>query len=286
MLIFLIKLFINFFNRLPESLALKIGRGLGLFWFYIIRFRRKLVIANLKKSFKEEKNEDEIYQIAKDNFIHYGTCLAEFLRLPKESNEKLKAKIKVKNLDNAKKALLKGKGLMVLVGHYGNWDYLSTGQALYNVGAHIITRQATNKTVNLYWQKIREDKGVKFLPDTNSIFSILRLLKKNEVIGIAFDQHVGGHQGIKTNFFGLPCYTMRAPALIAMKTGTPIVIAYNYRDENYCHQIEVSEEIPLDILDDPEETIRTNTQKYNDLIEAFVRERPSQWTWIHRRWKP
>jgi len=282
--IFLIKAVLFVFKWLPESLCIEAGRFLGLLWFYVIRYRRKLVLRNLKKAFKDEKSDKEIYDIARNNFIHYGISFAEFLRLPALSLRDIESKTTITGTENLNRALEKNKGLIVICGHYGNWDMLAIAQSLLGYNGYIITRRAKNKSVDRFWQKIRENKGVRFLPDRNSIFSILRLLKNNEKVGIIFDQHAGEKMGVRVNFFGRPAWTMKAVALLVMKTGCPVIPAFMWRDKGH-HYFEAGPEIPFTPCETSDEAIKVNTQKYNDILESFIRKHPAQWLWIHRRWK-
>jgi KDO2-lipid IV(A) lauroyltransferase len=126
--------------------------------------------------------------------------------------------------------------------------------------------------------------GVQFLPTEGSVFRILRLLKKNKIVVMIFDQRMRGKNGIRVNFFNWPAVTMRAVSLITMKTGSPVIPVYIWR-EGGTHIYETGSEIPLIHGHTEEETMRLSTQRYNDILEAFIRKHPEQWTWIHDRWK-
>jgi len=270
--------------RIPERSFLKLGKLLGLFWFYVVRYRRTLVMHNLTIAFWGEKPESELRAIARDNFIHYGLGIAEFLRFPLLTREALDNKIVIHGFDHFQAAKEKGRGVVVIMGHYGNWDMLAVSQAILGVGAHIVTRVAKNNVANNYWMKIRADKGVRFLSERNSIFSILKLLKANGVVGLLMDQCMHGSMGIWVEFFGREARTMKAPAWLALKTGCAVVPINNYR-ENGRHHVVIHPVLEWIPNDDEDAAIRLNTQRYNDVLERFIRERPSQWLWIHRRWK-
>ncbi|MBU0991475.1 MAG: lysophospholipid acyltransferase family protein [Proteobacteria bacterium] len=282
--VILIRAVLYIFQRIPENTALSFGKKLGLFWFHVIRYRRSLVIDNLRKAFSQEKSEAEILRLARDNFIHYGIYLVEFLRLPGLDRDDLEKRIKILDTSHIEKALLKGKGLIVICGHYGNFDLMAIAQSIAGFDTYIITKKIRNKSINEYWQKIREDKGVKFLPKKKSLFAILRLLKQNKIIGMIFDQHMGGNKGVNVNFFNRPASTMKAVAMIAVKTGTPVVPVFNWREDGI-HYLTSGPEIPLVTGSTKDETVLFSTQKFNDVIEAFIRQHPEQWIWVHKRWK-
>ena len=282
--IFLIRMVLLVFRILPENTAMCLGRWIGLLWFHVIRYRRRLVMTNLRLAFSHEKTEDQIRETARKNFIHYGLYLAEFLRLPGMSEKALEEKIRILDVSHIQTALSKGKGVIVICGHYGNFDLMAIAQSMAGFDSHIITKKIRNKTVNDYWQGIREAKGVNFLPKKNAMFTILRLLKKNNIVVMIFDQHMGKNKGVRVNFFNRPASTMKAVAMIALKTGTPVVPIFNWREDNR-HYLTSGPEIPLVQGTSKEETIRLSTQRFNDVLEAFIRKHPEQWTWIHRRWK-
>ena len=270
---------------IPEKTFLNLGKLLGLFWFHGIRFRRGLVMHNLRMAYRGEKTECELLAIARDNFVHYGVGMAEFLRFPLLGREALEEKIVLHGFEHLQAAIDRGRGVVVIMGHYGNWDMLAVSQALLGVGAHIVTRPAKNSVANEYWMKIRTEKGVRFIADRKSIYSILKLLKANAIVGMLMDQFMGSSMGIWVNFFGQEARTMKAPAWLALKTGCAVVAIDNYREgtRHHCVIYPALEWIPND---DEDEAIRLNTQNYNDVLERFIREHPSQWLWIHRRWKP
>ena len=282
--VLLIRMVLFLFRILPESTAMGLGKYIGLFWFHVIRYRRALVMANLRLAFSNEKTEEEITHIARKNFIHYGLYVAEFLRLPNLSEEAIEQKIRILDLSAIETALAKGKGLLIICGHYGNFDLMAIAQSMAGLDGYIITKKIRNKTVNAFWQGIREAKGVKFLPKKNAMFTILRLLKKNNIVVMIFDQHMGKSKGVRVNFFNRPASTMKAVAMIALKTGTPVVPIFNWREGNL-HYLTSGPEISLVQGRSKEETILRSTQRFNDVLEAFIRKHPEQWTWIHRRWK-
>lgn len=283
--IFFIELVLKLFQILPENVSLGLGKFLGLLWFHVIRYRRKLVINNLTQAFREEKSESEILQLARSNFIHYGISLVEVFRLPAMSNNEIKDRITVAGGENIDRALAKGKGLIFICGHTGNTEMFIAGQAVLGINAHVITRPAKNKPVDYFMRKTREDKGAKLLPEKNAIFTIFRLLKRNQIVSLVFDQHMPGEMAVRVDFFGRAAATMKAPALIALKTGTPVIFSGCYRAVNGKHHFECSNEIPLTVKETNDETISATTRHFNKILEDFIRKHPEQWFWVHRRWK-
>ena len=107
--VFLLNVFLQVFQYIPEKSAMALGKGLGLVWFYLIRYRRRLVLRNLELALGQEKNERERYHIARDNFIHYGLNLVEFFRLPFFKDEDFKRTVTILDTTSFDRALLKKK---------------------------------------------------------------------------------------------------------------------------------------------------------------------------------
>jgi len=285
-LMWLIKPVLLFFLVIPERTNIALGKGFGLFLYHVIRYRRSLVLDNLQKAFREEKSLDELRAIARENYIHYGLCIVEFLRIPLLTKETLHSKITVKGTaEHVDNALKQGKGVILLCAHCGNWEMMAIAQAIEGADAHIITKQVKNNIFDSLWSDIRKSKGVTLLPNKKSGLKIFKLLKRNKTVALIFDQHRPGTMGVRVNFFGRPASTMKAVAVLALKTGCAVIPVNNWRDEDNIHHAEAGEPLPFIQEETEEKTILTNTQMYNDVLESYIRQHPEQWTWIHRRWK-
>jgi KDO2-lipid IV(A) lauroyltransferase len=99
------------------------------------------------------------------------------------------------------------------------------------------------------------------------------------------DQSVIRAEGIVVPFLGKNAYAMKTPAILARKTGTPVVPLFIRRMENGHHVIEIGEEIPLAVSADSEAALRQDTINFIKPIEEYIKKYPSDWLWIHRRWK-
>ncbi len=98
------------------------------------------------------------------------------------------------------------------------------------------------------------------------------------------DQSAIRTEGVITDFLGKKAYTTKMPAMIARKTGAPVISAFIRRTDRG-HILDVGEEIELDRSDNMEEAVLRDTARFNTYIEEYIRQNPSDWLWIHRRWK-
>ena len=272
---------------LPTRLRLFIGDGVGFLWFDVFRIRRSVAVENVKLSFPELSHERHV-QIARRSLSSMGRTLTEYALFPYLNKENINHHYTFEGEDNLRRALDGGKGMILLTLHLGNGDFASAALALRGWPIHLISKEFKSRWLNDLWFGMRGRLGTKFISPEKSSFDILRALKKNEGVVFVLDQFMGPPIGVRTTFFGRETGTAQGCALIAVRTGAPVIPGYSYRLPDGTHRAVFEAPIPTPkILDDSlrDENIAALTQTYTDKIEEIVRRYPEQWMWIHRRWK-
>lgn len=271
---------------LPYRISVFFGGLFGVLAYTALVKYRNVTIDNLRSVFAHEKSEKEINKIARDVFCNLGKTAAECLSLRKFNAKAVKRLIKEEDYRPLKAILSKGKGIVVLASHFGNWEMSSIGGVACGLDVTIIARRIYYPPYNKFLVSIRGDKGVKTLyrDDKNVLRKSLSALKSNGVLGVAPDQDVDSIDGVFVNFFGKPAYTPTGPVIIAMLSGAPIVPTFMMR-ENGRSRLFVEEPIYIEKTDDRGRDIIKYTQKWSDVVEKYIRMYPSQWVWMHRRWK-
>jgi KDO2-lipid IV(A) lauroyltransferase len=271
---------------IPLPVAVFLGRALGWLLAHVLRFRRKVVSAQIVAAFPEWTPERR-RGVETAFYRHLGLLFMEMIRLPRTSPEFLLKNVTFHGREHAEAALAKGRGVLVLGGHFGSWELaLASGTPhRYNIG--IVFKEIKGALGQYAIDRIRGTHGVLGIPRRNSIFQILRQLRKNGMIGFVLDQNVTADEGVFVEFFGRQACTMPGLAVIAQRTGAPVVPVVFYRDPGLRrHHIEFLPELPWEeIPGNPEETLRLNTARYTKVLEEFVRRHPDQWMWLHKRWK-
>jgi len=257
--------------------------------YKLFPFRRGLALANFRRVFGEALPETEIRRLAQAYYAHFVRFLGEFLRLPFMSTERRKALIRVENMEVPLRAHAKGKGILLLTGHFGNWEVATVagiGQfPEYRGLFHFVRRPLKPGWLNDFvtWRFRRAGFGT--LAKRGSLESILELLGKGGIIVFVFDQHAGRRDGIPVDFFDHPAGTFKSLAILALNTGAPVIPAYSWREPDNTHVMRFEEPLPLIECDDVGEAIRRNTRAYNAAMERMLLRHPEQWIWMHRRWK-
>jgi KDO2-lipid IV(A) lauroyltransferase len=282
-----LKVFSLFINLLPESLSLWLGRQMGRVAFYLDREHRKVALQNLHIAFGQEKSESQIYAIAKGTFQNLGMTAAEFFRIPRMDVETFKKKVTIKGFGIAEKVLNNGnKGVLLLLSHFGNWELMGLMSKVLGNPIVVIARPIKkNRWVNQMVAEVRKEAGLEVIPTEKASRKVFQALSQNRVVGILIDQRAKRSEGIWVDFFGRKAPTTPALAVLAMRTGTPILPVFMVRNGYQQHHLLVKEPLKLVNSGDVKMDVQANTQLINQTLESMIRQYPDQWFWVHRRWE-
>lgn len=261
----------------------------GKLLYYMLPYRRGVVLGNFRRVFGDYLPPPEILKLVQAYYAHYVRFLLEFIRLPFMSAECRKSWIRLENTESPIRAHQQGKGILLLTGHFGNFEVASvvglTQFPQYQGLLHFVRRPLKPKFLNdLVTRRFRR-AGFGTLAKRGSLDAILNLLAGGAIIVYAFDQHAGKSDGITVDFFGHPAGTFKSVALLALTTGAPVIPVSSWREPDGSHVLRFEDPLPLIECPDAGEAIRRNTQAYNAVIERLLLRHPEQWIWMHRRWK-
>jgi KDO2-lipid IV(A) lauroyltransferase len=258
--------------------------------YRLLPFRRKVVLDNLRRVYGEVADEAEIERLAQAHYGHLARLLWEFLWFPWLSPSRRVAMARVENLDALLAAHALGKGVLILTGHFGNFEVATAaGLAQFPQAQgrfHFVRRPIRPEWLDRLVTRRFRKAGFGVLPKRGGLEAILDRLASGDLVVFPFDQHANRKDGVLTEFFGHPAGTFRSLAVIALTTGAPVVPASSWRESDGRHVLRFEARILPIENDDANEAIRLNTLAYNRALERAIVRRPEQWWWVHRRWKP
>lgn len=266
------------YRNMDPLRADRAGARLGMVFFRFFKRRRERMISNLELAMPELSAEDRI-EIGRRCAQHFGRVFIDFLRSPRRSEEEILETCPLVDRVHFDDALAAGKGMILITGHFGNWERAAHAIVANGYKLSVVARDANDGTLNQAVLRIRQSHGVEVLSRGSAARSILRKLAQNEIVGILPDQNSGD---IYVPFFGKTCGTVTGPAAIHVKTGAPLVpffcrwIAPNrYEARAFPPLKPVAGFEPVEAM----------TRSINNALEAAIRETPEQWLWFHDRWK-
>lgn len=280
----LLEIFYRMVSTFPRRLELAFGRVLGIFWFDVIKLRRRVVLDNLALAFPEKPLAWRI-RVGRESVVNVCQSTLEYSHMHRGTQAWMEHHMEMEGGQFLSRALEQGKGAFVLTLHMGNGDLSAIELARQGFPVHLVSKDFRDPRLTRYWFSLRQKNGVSILSKEKSSYNILRCIKKNEIVLFVLDQFMGPPVGVRTHFFGHPTGTAAGLALFAHKTGAPVLPGYNLRQGD---RFKTIIESPLSFEpkgDSRAEKITALTQAYTDRLEEIIRRDPQQWLWLHRRWK-
>jgi KDO2-lipid IV(A) lauroyltransferase len=271
---------------LPVSWAIGLGRVFGLVWYYLIPVRRHVALVNVGRVFGDSLSPAQRRRMVRDNFVHLATYAVELLRIPQMTPESAADLASIEGWEHIEQGFARGKGVIVVASHVGNVDLAGTSMAIRGVPVSVVAKDMGAMTRS-FVAAVRARTGVILIPPRRSKEQIKELLAANKMVVLIIDQHVAKHRAVVCDFFGQRAATSPAPARFAAETGAALIPGVTYRlPGSHRHVLRF---LPPFTLEHPhadaDDNLQHNTERLNRLVEAWVRERPEQWMWVHKRWK-
>ncbi|MCJ8328900.1 MAG: lysophospholipid acyltransferase family protein [Lentisphaeria bacterium] len=258
--------------------------AISFFLQSIIHFRLSVIQKHVDFCFPE-KTAAEKAQLIKKIYKHFGFLLVELISLP--GKELDASRIIIHGEENLQKAIAKGNGVFVMGGHFANWEFFAKAFLDRGYIVSAVSKKVKGKAGQTFLKLIRESTGTITIPKKNSIRTILKTLKKNQVICMMMDQNMITSEGVFVDFFNGSCCTSPGMLVLAKRQETAILPIRAYRDEDHYHMhLEILPEMKLEYpSDDKDENILHNLKRCNKFIEEAIIAYPDQWIWMHKRWK-
>lgn len=270
---------------LSPRLADKFGAYLGRIIHKVWTSRRKIARENLAAALGKELSAEEIDKITRRVFENIGRTTLELARFGRTKLEGVRKICVGANEHLVKEAIDYGRGLMVVTAHFGNWEMLGSWIATLGYPMNFFVAVQHNPYIDKMVTKFRREMGVEIItPTRGGVRAVFKALKKNQIVGIAADQH-DPTGNLILDFFGRKATVPIGPAVFAQRAGCPLLPCLLRRERFDRHVVLSSNLIYPDSGSDPQEDIERMTKEHTVFLENRIREYPDQWMWTHRRWK-
>jgi Kdo2-lipid IVA lauroyltransferase/acyltransferase len=277
--------FIKTLGALPRPLAR--AAGISLAWIvYLLHFRlRSVGMRNLALVFPERDRRARA-RILRGVFSSLGRQLAEVCHFPKYTCENLGQVVVCDGLENYEHAFARGKGVLLIAGHFGGWELSAFTLSLCGHRMHVVMRPMDNVYLDRMIRQYRTMHGNTMVDKDDFVRGLLVAMRAGEVVGLLMDTNMTPPQGVFVDFLGIPACTASGVARIALRTDAAVVPTFMPWDgELKKYRLRIDPAVELVRTGDEEADIIANTQLFTKIIEDYVRRDPDQWLWVHRRWK-
>ncbi len=248
---------------------------------HIVRYRRKVVVTNLTKSFPE-KSKKEIKKLTNKYYKHLSDITLESIKGYTLSIKEFNKRISVFNPEIEKKLFNEGKDVIFVSGHLGNWEWGPRAVPYFiKHKVAVIYKPIKNKYINKYVKELRKKDNATMYPIRLTARAFAKQEKPVSVVMLADQSNPNKKKAIWLNFLNQPTATLHGPELYAKKYDVPIVFFYFDKIKRGYYQIKCDT-----ITETPRELERGQITKiYMEKLEAVIRSKPEYWIWSHKRWK-
>ncbi|MGB8993031.1 MAG: lysophospholipid acyltransferase family protein [Desulfobaccales bacterium] len=258
--------------------------ALAALWYRLDRRHRRITWANLELAYGATLSPAAKENLARGVFCHFVRFAWEILELLLAPPAVIRRKVLIVGEEHVEQALAQGRGMVAIAAHAGNWEYTVMGYGLTHRPVAVVGRELDHPWAARLARYLRQRGGNWMVAKQQGMKEILGHLRQNRVVGIVIDQNTTTEGGVLVNFFGKPARTTPVAALLARR-GVPVLPTLSRRLADGRHLMVIFPPLPLIKTSDPEADLRRHLELQNRAIEAWVRSEPTQWLWLHRRWK-
>jgi KDO2-lipid IV(A) lauroyltransferase len=279
------RLLLTALRIMPRKIALATCRIIARIIYHLHSRLRRVGHRNLSMAMPE-LSEREREEVIKGVFRNMGRLLGEFSQLPKLTPKNISRVVIYDGLENYTKAAERGRGVLLLTGHFGAWELCAFAHAVYGHPLSFLERPLDNPLLDRLIRRYRERSGNRPIDKNRAVRHVFESLRRGRDVGLLIDVNTLPEQGVFCDFFGIPACSTTGLAVFALRSDAPVVPGFLIWDEqDKIHRLIFEQEVPLIRTGDFKEEVQINTARFTQIIERFARRYPDQWLWVHRRWR-
>jgi KDO2-lipid IV(A) lauroyltransferase len=280
-----VRLVVGVIQSLSYRAACILAGSLAWLIYHLNARHRNVALDNLRHAFPGRFTEAELDRQVRAVYRHFCTLLIDIMHVPRKlHSDNWRQHVE---FDRPRWAglLLGDRPLLLVTGHFGNWELGGYVLGLLGFTTYAIARPLDNRFLDAYLRSFRERTGQKLLAKHGDFERVQALLEGRGVLATLADQDAGP-RGLYVDFFGRPASTHKAVALLALQYRVPLVVLGVVRLPGELRYRIVIEDViePAEYEGRPD-AVRAITQRFTDGLERLVRQAPTQYFWLHRRWK-
>ncbi len=281
-----VRLVVAFAQMLSIRQSYALARALA--WLiYKVDVRHRVVgIDNLKMAYGDRYTAADRDRIVRGVYLHFCMMIMELLHLPRKIHlTNWRQYVSLVGHEPILDRLMTGGPIILLTGHYGNWELAGYLFGLFGYPTYSVARTLDNPYLDRFLRSFRERTGQKLIPKAGGYDQILEVLQSGRALSMLADQDAG-QRGLFVDFFGRPASTHKAIALLAIEHQAPVVVGVARRvGPGFRYEIRSADVIHPSDFSGTADDARLLTQRYTSALEELICQDPTQYLWLHRRWK-
>lgn len=272
-------------RRLPDGAATRLADLLAVVMRTVVPGRVRLAREQIAAALGRSGDDPQVAAWARACFRHFLGIPLELIHAPAQvERHGVAALLELADRHHLDEALARGRGAILLTGHFGNWELYGLLSPLLGLPMTGVARPMKNLLLDAELLALRTRYGQKIVPKEGAGLKLARTLRDGGIVALLIDQHAGS-RGVRVPFFHADASTFTLAASLSRRFGAPIVPWF--ARATALHKVAVRFEAPLAVdlaLPDDEDAWRL-TDLFHRRLEAAIRADPQQYLWFHRRWK-
>lgn len=279
-----VRLAVCLLQALPYATARGLMLVLARLAYLVDRRHREVARDNLRRAFPEIRSEAELRRRVLDVYRHFAVMLVEMTHLPRKLHPNTWRKyVALEDGGLLVRTLLAGRPILLVTGHYGNWEMGGYILSLFGFRSHAIARPLDNPYLDRFLRQFRQRTGQRLIAKKGEFDLIEQVLRQRGLLCTLGDQDAG-QRGLFVEFFGRPASTHKAMAVLAFEHRADVLVAVARKiGEPMRYRIEIGAVVRAEELE--RHTVASLTQHLTTALERLIRRDPKQYFWLHRRWK-
>jgi KDO2-lipid IV(A) lauroyltransferase len=269
---------------LPRRSALAVFAGIGTLARFVDRPAVRRSLAHLEKALGDRTTCAERRTLVRRMFAMLGRNVLDLVRPGRLSLVQLAELVEFEGFENLERAAARGRGVVALSAHLGNWEILGAALAARGIEVHAIARRVFDSRSNRLLEEWRRRHGITTHSVEEGLSPLLGVLRAGGVLGVLADQDTRG-AAVFAPFFGEPARTTAIPFLLAERSGAALVPMWVRLGEDGRHRVRILPALAAATGRDLKARIVDAATRWNAIAEAAILENPEQWVWFHQRWK-
>lgn len=282
-----VRLLVAFAQMLSIEQSYALADFLGWVFYRLDARHRRVALDNLEMAYGDRYTPAQRERIVLEVWRHFCRMLMEILHTPRKlhltnyrDHVELAGHVPVMD-----RLITGGRPMIFLTGHYGNWELAGYIFGLFGFPTVSVARTLDNPYLDRYLRSFRERTGQSLIPKTGGFDQMIEVLQSGRVLSFLADQDAG-QRGLYVEFFGRPASTHKAIALLAIEHKAPVVVGVARRiGPGFRYEIRCEDIIDPSELTGTADDVRLLTQRFTSALERLIRQDPTQYLWLHRRWK-
>jgi KDO2-lipid IV(A) lauroyltransferase len=271
----------------PLALLAAFCETVMLLVWSIDRKHRRVARINLGIAFSG-MTKAEASSIVRRCYRQMGTSAAEFLHIPRMDAKYIREHFRIEGAEYLRASMEeRNQPVIVMTGHFGNWELLSHVYGLQVAPIAFIVRPLRDPVLDRIVTERREFGGNTVIRKEDSAKEVMKVLRKRVLVGILIDQNVDRSKGVLVDFFDRKAYTTFGIARLALAMRAAIHPGFIFRDpeRKFHHTLRFGPPIGIRYDAPKGEEVARITRSCNEELEKAIRRAPDQWMWFQRRWK-